>query len=276
MQIWSLFANDVYPNTVSPPESIVQNFHVWSVYADGYYGYNTDHLSFDGFVFIGDASVLSRGEGPTALFSSDYVQKNFDVRNSDIENALHGFVASVQTGSGAQTIYGANPTANSGPGTQTIENTILNNYFNVVMEHIWRYGEQPNPSLPRTVILRNDTFGHPAIPDMYALGAKEDFVMLDTLVSQAANLIQSDQLLVYNYNNVAGNNFEVYYAGQAANAIVPQTVYNSDGTVEVVGAPVANLTNAQAWAQYGIAVAGAVAPANATTRTGVVGLVAPI
>jgi hypothetical protein len=275
LQIWSLFANDIYPNTVSPPESVVKDFHVWNVYADGYYNYNTDHLTFDGYVFLGDATVLSRGEGPVALFSSDYVQKNFLVENSDIENALYGFLPSVQTGSNAPTLYGANPSADSGPGTQTIQNSILDNYYNVYMEHLWHYGESPTPTWARKVIVNNVTFRHPAIANVWSLGAPQDIVMEDSPVSQAVDLVQSDQLLVYNYNGVAGDNFQAYYAGQAANAIVPQTVYNSDGTKEVIGAPQANLTNTQTWAQYDLAVAGAVAPANATTRNGVQGLVVP-
>jgi hypothetical protein len=276
LQIWSLFANDVYPNTVSPPESVVKDFHVWNVYSDGYYNYNTDHLTFDSYVFIGDATVLARGAGPVALFSSDYVQKNFLVKNSDIENALYGFIPSVQTGSNALTLYGSNPNANSGPGTQTIENSYLANYYNVYMEHIWHYGESPNPSWARTVIVNNVTFSHPAIADVWSLGAKENILMDDTPVSQQVNFVQSDQLLVYNYNGVTGDDFEAYYAGQAANAIMPQTVYNSDGTTEIIGSPDANLTNAEAWAMYGVAVGGAVAPNNATTMAGIEGLVVPI
>jgi hypothetical protein len=58
--------------------------------------------------------------------------------------------------------------------------------------------------------------------------------------------------------------------------VVPQTIYNSDGTPKLKGAPVAGLTNAQAWALYGVAIAGEVAPSTATTLDGINGLVAPI
>jgi hypothetical protein len=43
-----------------------------------------------------------------------------------------------------------------------------------------------------------------------------------------------------------------------------------------VGTPEPGLTNAQAWAKYGIAVAGAVAPAGAAPTSRIWGLVAPI
>jgi hypothetical protein len=46
--------------------------------------------------------------------------------------------------------------------------------------------------------------------------------------------------------------------------------------MNVDGAPEAGLTNAQTWAQYGIAVAGAVAPATAGNMILIIGLVNPI
>jgi hypothetical protein len=44
----------------------------------------------------------------------------------------------------------------------------------------------------------------------------------------------------------------------------------------VIGSPVAGLTNAQNWAQFGLAMAGAVAPGDATPRAGFDGLVGAI
>ena len=91
---------------------------------------------------------------------------------------------------------------------------------------------------------------------------------------QVINITGLDKLLVYNYNNIAGDDFRVYYNEQAANFIVPQTVGYANGPGDqVVGSPTAGLTNAQNWAQYGVAIAGAVAPATATTRSGIIGLV---
>ena len=62
----------------------------------------------------------------------------------------------------------------------------------------------------------------------------------------------------------------VYYAEQHADFVVPQT------TDALTGVPEAGLTNAQAWAKYGQAIAGSVAPAAATTRAGIDGLVLDI
>jgi hypothetical protein len=81
-----------------------------------------------------------------------------------------------------------------------------------------------------------------------------------------ANLTASDTVFVYDYNGVAGDNFQVFYNEQRPDFIVPQSTSN------LVGAPVAGLTNQQTWAQYGIAIAGSVAN-NTTTRSLIRGLV---
>jgi hypothetical protein len=73
------------------------------------------------------------------------------------------------------------------------------------------------------------------------------------------------------------NNERVFKVQQAPNFIVPVTTQGPDNRgPNVIGAPVAGLTNAQAWAQYGIAIGGAVATCS-TTRPDYVGaFVCPI
>ena len=77
----------------------------------------------------------------------------------------------------------------------------------------------------------------------------------------------SDTVYVYDYNGVAGDNFQVYYDQQRADFVVPQSSGN------LVGSPSSGLTNAQNWSQHGIAIACAVAPGDATTRARIRGLV---
>ena len=84
------------------------------------------------------------------------------------------------------------------------------------------------------------------------------------------NLIVPDQVFVYNYDQTSGDNFQVYYTQEAASFVVPQTnsVYTG-----LIGSPASGLTNQQNWTTYGIAIAGAMAPSNAATMTGIGGLV---
>ena len=85
------------------------------------------------------------------------------------------------------------------------------------------------------------------------------------------NLIQRHTVTVHNYNGHPGDDFSVFYTQQAPTFVVPQTIMQN-GSAILVGAPVAGLTNAQTWAQYGIAIAGAVAPC-AQTRSEIAGFV---
>jgi hypothetical protein len=61
-----------------------------------------------------------------------------------------------------------------------------------------------------------------------------------------------------------GDNFQVFYTQQAPTFVVPVSIFNPDGSRNLIGAPVAGLTNAQSWAQYHVAVAGSVATCSTT------------
>src|SRR5262249_28513042 len=80
-----------------------------------------------------------------------------------------------------------------------------------------------------------------------------------------SNLIQLDTIRVTDYNGTAGADFRVYYKEQAATFVVPQSVWNVDGTTKVTGSPEAGLTNAQTWAKYGLAIAGGISSCTDTS-----------
>jgi hypothetical protein len=122
------------------------------------------------------------------------------------------------------------------------------------------------------VILRGNHFGSLGIPDVAWFGPQYD-IRMEERTANPINYILSDRVFVYDHNGVAGNNFRVYYTSQAPDAIVPQTAIGEWDNEVITGAPIAGLTNSQSWAQYGIAVAGEVAPADATTMNRVNGLV---
>ena len=67
-------------------------------------------------------------------------------------------------------------------------------------------------------------------------------------------MILLDEILVYDYNGVSGDDFQVFYLEQAPDFIVPQSANR------FIGSPEAGLTNQQNWDTYGIAISGAVAP----------------
>jgi hypothetical protein len=242
-------------------QSVIKDFKIWAFFNNGIYGYQSNNLTIDGYVARGDNSLLQSGSGAYGFISNDYIQKNLVITNADLQSLYVGII----------------PSTSSGGGTQTIQNSYLRNYIDIQVTSLWTSNyraDDPN-LLPRVININNVKFDTSNMPTLGS-AAPTTIQMSYKGAGYVWNLIQSDQVFVRNYNQVAGDNFEVYYTQQDSSFTLPQTTYNSDGTPSLLGSSVANLTNAQAWQQYKIAIAGAVAPSTATKRAGIDGLVNPI
>jgi G8 domain-containing protein len=232
----------------------IKNFHVWHVWNNAIYNYPSNALTIDGLVVRGKSpsqSAYSRG-----LFSGDYAARNLLVTNADIQGMMYGIVVST----------------NANGGTQVIQNSYLRNAKNISIETQWTAVSDARNIGPRKVVIRNVRFDTPvigvpqtplrAIEFAYSAGA-------------VRNLIQKDDIYVYEFNGNASDNFKAYYAQQLPGFLVPQTVISQYNTHYVEGAPVAGLTNQQTWNAYGIAIGGSVAPCT-TTRPNNDGVACPI
>jgi hypothetical protein len=238
MTFWWLYSG---PDT-GAPRNVLKNFHVWNIYYYGYYGYETDQLTIDGFV--------GRGDG-TGMVFSDYYTKDLIVTNANIQMAA-GIDMSTDC-----------------VGTQLIENSYLRSrVFNIMFPSLWTSSYTSNAIPARLTIIQNVQFAS-------APGYTATNIYMDYMPVSVGNYMISDQVLVYAYDGVAGNNFQVFYNQQAPSFVPPTSTSNADGTPAVIGAPVAGLTNQQLWSQYGIALGGALAT-GATTQPGIYGLVKPI
>src|SRR5262249_60757339 len=93
---------------------------------------------------------------------------------------------------------------------------------------------------PRKVVIRNVKFDMRWVP-----GETTDrlAIRMDYDTTPVRNLIQNDEIDVYDFNQVAGDNFRVYYAQQAAQYVVPQTIFNPAGTAALRAAPAAGVCN---------------------------------
>jgi hypothetical protein len=229
------------------PVSTFRDLVIWHVYNKGIFHYPSSNITFDGL------TIRGQNPGQSACCSvgwagSDYMGQQIVIRRADISGVRIGVHFS---------------TANLGPAPhQLVEDSqIAASVAGVSMPGLWHNSSQSDGIKPRRVELRNVRFSGPGTQ------IRMDF-------SPAEHKVQLDELVVTQHNGVAGDNFQVFYPEQAPTFVVPQTKYNTNGTSSIVGAPVAGLTNAQTWAQYGIAIAGGVAPCS-TTRPGIVGFVCP-
>ncbi len=216
-------------------------------------------MTFDHYTFLGDQAAL--GEqlyGTQGFIFSDYDTMDFTMQNSDIENAYGGIVLPTRT-----------------HGIQTIRNTFLWNANDITWPTMWSVDADCRGSRTQTdIILDNDTFGTGLLPGS---SSPPTAIVADYAPNPGTNIVQLDQLFVKSFNGVPGQDFQVFYAQQTAGTIVPQTqFYPGTNDPDPLGVPVAGLTNQQAMSQYGLAIAGQIAPASATTLAGITGgLVSP-
>jgi hypothetical protein len=236
----------------------IENFVAWNLWNIGIIGYQSNSITIDSFVDLGSAAEAAAGNGACGIQFQDYFTGNVVIQNSTIEDQGIGIQV-------ADVTY----------GTNTIRGCYLANEIDVYVGGLWTVAANASIIQPRQTLINDVQFASPGAGQSYTT-IYMGWFNSDQLAVGSVDVIQLDQVLVTAYNDVSGDNFQVYYTQQAASYVVPQSVQNSAGITVVVGCPVAGLTNAQAWSQYGIAIAGAVAPSDSTTMSGVVGLVAPI
>jgi PKD repeat protein len=239
--------------------SVIQNLTEWHVTKYGIYPYPSNNVTIEGFTFLDDPS-LRDSPNPIGIFGSDYRWGSTTIDRADIEGASYGII----------------PSVNTAGTTITIENSYLANTIDdIQIDTFWTDSGVANAPYinPRTTLLINDKFETNAIQPQNTI----DMLYPNGIGGGGIeSLVTPDTVLVTNYNSVAGDDFKVFYNQQVPGFIVPQSILYSDGSAEVLGSPVAGLTNAENWARYGVAIAGSVAPANATTMAGILGLVSPI
>jgi hypothetical protein len=98
-----------------------------------------------------------------------------------------------------------------------------------------------------------------------ALSGGQGGVVLDGRSLENANLVCDDRVTL--------DGRRVFYPQAARGAILPQTQVLASGHVTLNGCPEAGLTNAEAFAKYGVCFGGTLPPEGAVTVPGVVGLV---
>jgi chitodextrinase len=235
------------------PESVIKDFRAWHFYDQGVYVYPSKHVSLDGYVARGDQALLAAGLTNTkGYFAGDYKNVGMIIRNANIQGLKIGVTF---------------PTLSNGED-MTVQDSYLRNYTNVVVATPFNTGSL-DAITPRRIIIRNVAFATPNIRPIGGVPMQD--IEMQFLSGGNRTLIQKDQVYVYDYNQVKGDNFQVYYREQHADFVVPQTSSGPGGTI--IGAPEAGLTNRQVWQKYGVAIAGAVAPTTANERVRIKGLV---
>lgn len=238
MTVWDLGCHNNTP-VLGVGVSLIKNTTAWHCNYTGFFGYPHNNVTIDGWHQRNDRFVDNFAIG---IWQGDYACWDFKILNVDIEGCRDG----------------VGPGTFGGNHVQVEVASLRNTRNNVWVSTIAAPGSG-GPGInrqPRTITLKNIACGAGADKNLWM-----EYVPLP---DNSSNLIVSD---IVNIDNFAGLAGRVYYTQQVASFIVPQTSGN------MVGSPVAGLTNAENLAQHGICIGGAIAPADAVTIGGITGLV---
>ena len=243
LTFWWVGTFGITPN-LSTPRSVFEGLTAWHLFGRGIFQYESFNVTVKDFIALNTG--FNYGVG---LTGGDYLAQDFRLEHPQVEGFDVGLDPSFVTGGTPLTIVGGR----------------LQNRINVRVPMLVTSNARADQMDPTDLVIDGTTFearpGQPLTAIEMAYGA-----------TPTRNLIQRHTVTVRQYQGVAGQTFQVYYREQASDFLVPPTIRNADGYPSVLGAPVAGLTNAQAWTQHGLAIAGAVSPCS-TTRPEIVGLV---
>jgi hypothetical protein len=193
--------------------SVIKNLLVWNVYSKGVYFYPANNVTIDGLVVRGDASQLNSGSNySTGVLSNDYMTHSLVIQNSDIQGMVTGIEAPMMVG------------RVSSMDTTLIQNTYLSNNTNIDLTPP-RSVNGSSGLEPMTLDIVNVKFGHPStVPLSRCLDISLDPVTSDALGTSNFSIPQ--YVYVTNYNDIVGDNFEVFYTRNApSNAQSQQFIF---------------------------------------------------
>jgi hypothetical protein len=183
--------------------SVVKNFLAWNFSTRGFYGYPTNNVTIDGLVIRGDASQLSNQYNyVTGVNFDDYMTRNLVIQNADIQG--------MATGIEAPFMVGRVSTMN----TTLIQNSYLNNTVNIDITPPRSVNGSSGLS-PNTFDITNVQFASPSqAQPSWCYNIAMSYLTSDSLGTSNMSVAQS--VHVTNYNDIAGDDFQVYYSQSAS------------------------------------------------------------
>ena len=244
LTFWSLgtFGQD---NPRATSRSVVADFWAWHV-RQGVFGYQSSKLTIAKPIILGDPDVMPMLTS-TGMAFSDYLQKDLVITDATIENFRLGIDVPEIVDIRNQAM----------PGVTIIQNSFLRNYHSISISAPSHNNNAIGLS-PKRLEIRNTRFEAMNVPQISGSAPYDIHMALNP--KPISNLVQENEVVVNSYNQIAGNDFRVYFSEQAPGFIVPQSTFRSDGSPLMIASPEAGLTNQQNWNQHGVAIAGEVSP----------------
>jgi hypothetical protein len=250
LELWYMGFNNYYNASSLPVEkTVVSDLSLWHINHTGIFGIQVNNFEFRNTSIVGDAQALMQYNYQVGAGFESVVETAF--HNPRIENYRIGINAPLRSARLGSEI------AFEDVVPFTVDGGRLFNQNNILVT---------TPSqdaftilAPRSSLFKNIDFGSAGGP-AHPLSN----IVMDYRPGRFTNLTQLDVVQVENYD-LQGLDFRLFYSQQEPEFVVPQSGSLSHlGGGSPLGAPLAGLTNRQAWEQFRIAIAGAVAPGGAS------------
>lgn len=246
LTMWWMGAYNGDKANVSKRWNVFKNTKIWHIYNRGVFQYEVGNVLFDGYTQIG-ANITNSACCSKGYTASDYPAINVVMRNANIQGMQGGVEFS----------HVANK------GLFVLENSYLRNRMNVFQETLWSVAANSLNMGARKTIVRNVRFGGSvpgtAAPTNIEMRFNSPGYTPPAMPPDSRNVIEKDEMCVYNYNMIAGAHLQLYYKKQAPSATIEQRFVDTNGIIRRNACPSAGMTNAQCWAQHGVATAGSLA-----------------
>ncbi len=247
------------------PEVVIKDTTLWNAALSSFVTmYHTANVTFDNLTILSDTDSQTRGDtGVVGVDMRVYENINTKILNSSIEGTYRGIIHANST----DIPFG-------GPLEGTlVENTVLKNHINIVVI----------PSIENRVGAGNylevvDTaFVNVDLPETDPAEALNIHMFYSGNSFEDARALNEFSIVkIVNYNQVPGDNFQVFYKEQAADFVMETTdpTWVERFGMSQIGAPTGSTyTNQQLWDDLNLATLGFISPSNAKTRVGIDGLV---
>lgn len=262
--LWIAYVSGDNIGAVAPPEVVFEDLTLWHAGLNSFITmYHTANTTFDNLLILSDTDTQTREDsGVVGIDMRVYENINTQILDSRIEGTHRGIIHTPST---------FIPFGGALVGT-LVDNTVLKNYINVTVlpSKINRVGAGNYIELKDTVFTTIDLPEAPAGEGLDIRMAGEGNSTSDDLMFNEFSIVK-----VTNYNQEAGENFQVFYHEQEADHIMETTDWSwflRFGNSQV-GAPAGSFyTNDEMWGDdtgdpfpdLNLATFGFVAPSNAS------------
>ena len=188
----------------------VSDLTVWHPSRQAFAGIPPERLVLDGLTVRGDLAALGEtAEAPVGVSIANYLSRHVTVANADVQGMRVGVLSPF--------FYNQTPEPGRGPGALVVEDGYFRNHVDVSIATAYAAGA-PGAAPVKRAEVRGSVFEPLGVRPPDPWPRESISANYETAPGDGQ---PRDPIFVYDYNDQAGNDFEVYYSHEAPEAAAP-------------------------------------------------------